>query len=98
MNDIGVRRKRSRRRPGSGSVESRVAHPPMSGALGGRYQPLNADDLPVIDRAVRSILSDVGMAEAPACVIDPVTRAGGSLDADGRLHFSAEKIDNALSG
>jgi trimethylamine--corrinoid protein Co-methyltransferase len=98
MNDKEVRRKRKRRRPGSGPVQSRAVHASMSGAVGGRYQPLSADDLPVIDRAVRSILTDVGMAEAPACVIDPVTRAGGSLDADGRLHFSAELIEKALNG
>jgi len=70
----------------------------MSGSVGGRYQPLEVDDLPRIDQAVRSILSDVGMAEAPEIVIDHITRAGGSLDADGRLHFSAELIERALNG
>jgi trimethylamine--corrinoid protein Co-methyltransferase len=98
MSEIEARGKRKRRRPGSGQAQSRAAHPPMSGAVGGRYQPLNVDDLPSIDRAVRSILSDVGMAEAPSIVIDHVTRAGGSVDADGRLHFSAELIEKALNG
>ena len=64
---------------------------------GGAINPLNPSDLPKIDAAVRSILVDVGMAEAPEVVIEPVTRAGGSLDADGRLHFTAELIDNALA-
>jgi len=98
MSEIEAPGKRRRRRPGSAQLQSRAVHPPMSGAVGGRYRPLNADDLPAIDRAVRSILSDVGIAEAAEIVIDHVTRAGGSLDADGRLHFSAELIAKALNG
>jgi trimethylamine--corrinoid protein Co-methyltransferase len=54
--------------------------------------------LPLIDQAVRRILQDVGMAEAPEIVIEPVVAAGGSLDAEGRLHFSAELIERALQG
>ena len=38
------------------------------------------------------------MTEAPEIVIEHVTRAGGSLDSDGRLHFTPELIDNALRG
>lgn len=98
MRKLAARSKRKRRRPGAGQVQSRGTHPSMSGAIGGRYQPLNAGDLPMIDQAVRSILSDVGMAEAPDIVIDHVIRAGGSLDSDGRLHFSSGLIEKALNG
>ncbi len=38
------------------------------------------------------------MAEAPSIVIDRVTAAGGTLDDDGRLHFSATLIEQALQG
>ena len=38
------------------------------------------------------------MAEAPEIVVERVTAAGGSLDADGRLRFSADLIERALQG
>ena len=38
------------------------------------------------------------MSEAPAVVVDRVSEAGGSLDQEGRLHFSAGLIDAALQG
>ena len=38
------------------------------------------------------------MSEAPGIVVEHVTRAGGSLDADGRLHFNQELIESALNG
>ncbi|MDH3221724.1 MAG: trimethylamine methyltransferase family protein [Gammaproteobacteria bacterium] len=98
MSDNESRARKKRRRRVSNEVRTRVGRPLSSGIAGGRYQPLNPGDLPVIDQAVRSILSEVGMAEAPEIVIDHVTRAGGSLDADGRLHFSADLIEQALAG
>ncbi|MDH3858371.1 MAG: trimethylamine methyltransferase family protein, partial [Gammaproteobacteria bacterium] len=97
-NDTGARAKRKRRRRASGPAGASPAPRHLSGIVGGRYQPLNPSDLPKIDQAVRSILADVGMAEAPEIVIEHVTRAGGSLDAEGRLHFSPELIENALNG
>jgi trimethylamine--corrinoid protein Co-methyltransferase len=93
----GVRAKRKRRRRPSAS--SATASPrQLGGIVGGRYQPLNLSDLPVVDQAVRKILQDVGMSEAPEIVIEHVTAAGGSVDSDGRLHFSAELIERALNG
>ena len=38
------------------------------------------------------------MSEAPSIVVEQVTAAGGSLDQDGRLHFSADLIERALDG
>ncbi|MCP4982155.1 MAG: trimethylamine methyltransferase [Gammaproteobacteria bacterium] len=91
-----AKRKRRRREPGSTRAESRF--PRLSGIVGGRYHPLNESDLPQVDRAVRKILRDVGMSEAPDMVIEQVTRAGGSIDADGRLRFSTDLIERALAG
>ena len=94
----GARAKRKRRRRAYGPSGASLAPRHLRGTVGGRYQPLNPFDLPKIDQAVRSILADVGMAEAPEIVIEQVTRAGGRLDAEGRLHFSSELIENALDG
>ena len=92
----GAKRKRRRRPTASSAAASSPRQ--LGGMVGGRYQPLDPSDLPVIDRAVRKILQDVGMSEAPEIVIEHVTAAGGSLDRDGRLHFSAELIERALNG
>ena len=92
----GAKRKRRRRPTASSAAASSPRQ--LGGMVGGRYQALNPSDLPVVDRAVRKILQDVGMSEAPEIVIEHVTAAGGSLDRDGRLHFSAELIERALNG
>ncbi len=94
----GVRAKSKRRRRGAGLSRAAISAPRSGGIVGGRYQPLNPLDLPRLDQAVRKILIDVGMSEAPDSVVERVTAAGGSLDADGRLHFSAELIESALNG
>ena len=90
------RRKPRRRASAASSAEARK--PRLGGLLGGRYRPLDESDLPIIDQAVRGILQDIGMAEAPDIVVERVTAAGGSLDADGRLRFSADLIERALQG
>jgi len=90
------RRKRNRR---AGDSDTRgVKTPRLSGLPGGRYRPLNDTDLAAIDQAVRRILQDVGMSDVPQIVIQRITAAGGELDRDGRLHFSAELIERALQG
>ncbi|MDJ0777525.1 MAG: trimethylamine methyltransferase family protein [Gammaproteobacteria bacterium] len=96
-NHSSPRGKRARRRrPQAGAVST----PPAStgGLVGGRYRPLDSDDLPAVDAAVRKILADVGMAEAPAVVVAAVAAAGGELGGDGRLRFPAELIESALAG
>ena len=70
----------------------------MSGVMGGSYQPLDSNALQQIDQATRSILSDIGMADTPDCVSEPVTDAGGYLDDNGRLRYPPELIDKALNG
>ena len=94
----GARTRRNRRRRAAGPSSASPSPRHLGGSVGGRYQPLNEVDLPVVDRAVRKILEDVGMSEAPGIVVEQVTAAGGSLDQDGRLHFSADLIDRALNG
>lgn len=66
--------------------------------MGGHYRPLSAADLSQLDQAARSILIDIGMAEAPDEVITTISNAGGWLDKGGRLHYSRELIQQALDG
>jgi trimethylamine--corrinoid protein Co-methyltransferase len=92
----GARARRKRRRRAGAEAGDRGRR--LGGIVGGRYRPLDEADLPRVDRAVRRILSEVGMAEAPEIVVEHVTRAGGSVDADGRLYFPPPLIEKALDG
>ena len=92
------RSKGRRRRRADTAQQTRATRPSPRGWQGGRYQPLNPDDLPLIDEAVRRILVYTGMAEAPPSVIEAVEAAGGSLGQDGRLRFSEALIEAALTG
>src|SRR5210317_1594353 len=94
----GRRAKRKPRRRPSSSSTAASPRRQLGGSVGGRYQPLNPSDLSVVDQAVRKILQNVGMSEAPETVVEHVTAAGGSVDSDGRLHFSAQLIERALDG
>ena len=88
---------RRRRRSGGAEASSATQHS-LSGLTGGRYRPLDIDDLPKIDQAVRTILADIGMSHAPDFVIELVENAGGHLDADQRLHFPPALTEQALTG
>jgi trimethylamine---corrinoid protein Co-methyltransferase len=98
MQQPGKRANSRRRRRDPASERPGAAAALPRGLAGGRYQPLAAQDLPKIDHAARALLIDVGMSEAPEIVVEQVTSAGGMLDADGRLHFTADMIDSALQG
>ena len=93
-----TRTRRKTRRRASAADSADVQKSRLAGSVGGRYRPLDESALPIIDQAVRGILQDIGMAEAPEIVVERVTAAGGSLDADGRLRFSADLIERALQG
>ena len=87
-----------RRRHGGGVEASTATRRSLAGLTGGRYQPLDTEDLPKIDQAARTILSDIGMSHAPNLVVKQIENAGGHLDADGRLHFPTGLIEQALTG
>ena len=92
-------KKSRRRRAESGRSKSKKSDVSFPGGVeGGRYGPLNQDDLVLIDQGIREILQTIGMSEAPDFVIEYVTAAGGALGQDGRLTFSSELIDKALAG
>ena len=65
---------------------------------GGSYCPLSAADLIQIDQAVRKILQQIGLSDAPDIVTEHITAAGGKLNSNGRLTFSEALIEDALRG
>jgi trimethylamine--corrinoid protein Co-methyltransferase len=97
MKETRTRSKHKRRRA-TGRGERSVNPVQQEGIVGGRYRPLTHDEQVLIDQAARRILRDTGMAEAPEIVIDQVTRAGGSVDGDGRLRYPDDLIAAVLDG
>jgi trimethylamine--corrinoid protein Co-methyltransferase len=81
---------------GTGSLKPSV--PSNTGLEGGRYQPMNEAQMKQIDLAVRSILDQVGISEAPPIVIEKLCAAGARLNEDGRITFPAALFDRALAG
>lgn len=62
-------------------------NPVRPGLEGGRYQPLDRNDMDQIHEAVLTILETVGFANAIPSCIAALTRAGAQYGADGRIRF-----------
>jgi len=69
----------------------------QTGAAGGKLSVLSSDDKHKIHQASLTLLSTVGMSEAPQIVQKTIIAKGGSLDQNGRLLFPAVLVDRALS-
>ena len=93
------RSRRNRRGRGDASAEnSSVAQSPaQAGIEGGLFRPILPTDLPKLDKAIRHILSDIGMSEAPDIVIDTVVAGGGQLTSEGRLTYPETLLDRFLA-
>ena len=88
--------RRSKRR--SGPVSDITAHKPIThGIEGGRFNPLNDDALAKIDQAAQKILSEIGMSEAPADVVNTLVENGAQLSSDDRILFPLDMIGKALA-
>ena len=61
--------------------------PVRAGLEGGRYKPLERNDLERIHEAVLTLLETVGFANAIPSCIEVLTRAGAILGADKRIRF-----------
>ena len=61
--------------------------PVRPGLEGGRYAPLNQNDVERIHEAVLTLLETVGFANAIPSCIEVMTKAGATLGEDGRLRF-----------
>ncbi|MEM8858882.1 MAG: trimethylamine methyltransferase family protein [Chloroflexota bacterium] len=92
----GSRKRRQRRGAVEPSSQTKV-NPAVPGTSGGRYQPIPENELPKLDEAIRHVLVNTGLSEAPLTVIDAVTAAGGTLGDDGRLCFPAGLIERYLA-
>ncbi len=87
-------RAQNRTRSGINTLGPQRTTPPP---IGGRYYPLDLDQVTAIDGAARDILQRIGFSDAPGVVVDAVSAAGGELK-NGRLLLPNELVDRALRG
>lgn len=66
------------------------------GMTGGRYAPLDSNDMQRINSAVMHALEHIGLSQATSSCIATVTRAGGVLD-KGRLKFPRSLVEDTLA-
>ena len=64
---------------------------------GGRYKPLDDQDILKVHRAALRLLSEVGLADAPPSGVEILTRAGCELSPTGRLLFPPSLVEDTLA-
>ena len=90
----GGRAVRLRERAGGAGTGSSEAIWP--GIEGGRYQPLSAREIEMIDETAMRILEEIGLKGATSACIDTVCAAGGQVTDDGRLLMPETLVRRAL--
>lgn len=67
------------------------------GIEGGRYQPLSAADITMMDETAMRILEEIGIKGATAPCIETMCAAGGSITDDGRLLLPEPMVRDAIA-
>ena len=100
MNDALPKRKSRRGRKAKVEALDTADHqqPVWPGLPGGRYHPINEEDLPRIHETILTLMDKTGFSEATPAMIDQVTAAGGTLTNDARLTFPPDLVEKALKG
>ena len=70
--------------------------PVRAGLSGGQYQPLSDDATQMIHEAALSVLSDIGISQAPASGTAALVKAGAIETPEGRLLFPRDLIEKTL--
>ena len=73
-----------------------IPHPCPPGQIGGAYQPLTHQNIvDITDNAFR-LLENLGMGEVPDYLEEAALALGGHLNADGRLCFKRELVEQII--
>ncbi len=73
--------------------EDRAVRPGMQG---GKFHPLNPDDIAKVHEAVLTALETIGLSQATPSCIETVTKAGGTFR-DGRLLFPRALVEDTIA-
>lgn len=71
--------------------------PVRPGMSGGRYQPLNEQDVSKINEAVMEALETIGLSQATPSCIEICKSAGCSVDSNGRLLFPRSLVEDTIA-
>lgn len=91
-------RRGGRRRAGATTPGPEPAPAVSNRAVGGRLQPLSAEQCTRIHAAVLEILGRIGLEGAPPDMVGTVVDAGGRVNDADRLLFPEALVDRALAG
>ena len=73
------------------------ARPPVwAGVHGGRFKPLSADEVAMVEEAAFSLLETLGLSQAIPPMIERVRAAGGTFTDDQRLLFPRALVRTAM--
>ncbi len=73
-------------------------NPCPPGSAGGQYKPLTDSDIQQIYHNALRILSEIGMGEAPAALIEQAVSKGATLNKAGRLCYSPAMVEEVIAG
>ncbi|MEM7426329.1 MAG: trimethylamine methyltransferase family protein [Pseudomonadota bacterium] len=85
--------RRGRRRP----VDDAEDVSPSLKAVGGTWKPVEEEDAARIADAALSIISEIGLSQAPPIVVDAIVSNDGRLEND-RLRFDRAFVEEAIAG
>ena len=75
-----------------------IPHPCPPGQIGGAYTPLTQQNIIDITDAAFRLLENLGMGEVPDYLEEAALELGGHLNADGRLCFKRELVEEIIEG
>ncbi len=97
QNNKSPNRRKRKRRPLQ-TTKPKIDHSPAkAGVEGGMLRPLTSSQIQEIDTAVRYVLEEIGLSEAPTIVIETVLAGGGRVLENGRLSFPQALLDQFLA-
>ena len=75
-----------------------IPHPCPPGQIGGAFQPLSEQNIIEITDAAFRLLENLGMGEVPDYLEEAALELGGHLNADGRLCYRRELVEEIIAG
>ena len=70
--------------------------PVRAGLSGGKYKPLNDNDIATIHASALQVLEEIGLADAPASGVEAMVKAGAIYGEDKRLRFASLMVEEML--
>jgi len=90
--------RRGGRNRASAETAPDAGSPVWPGVVGGRFKPLDPDEVALVEETALSLLENPGLGQATPSMIARVTAAGGAMTGDGRLSFPRALVRESVAG